>query len=233
VVCGGRSGTASGTGSFVGGGGFFGIQNTYPNTASGTASAVVGGLRNVASAEGAFVGSGDNNIANANYSSIAGGNLGTARAIRGNAVFPACQYPMSTTLGVSQAALVVLARQTTDATATALCSDSNAAGTTNQVILPNNSAYTFKGTMIANVTGGGDTSSWEFRGCIKRGANAASTVLVGSPRIDNIGYNAGASAWVFTLTADTTNGGLAITVTGAASTTIRWVAKVETTEVTF
>jgi hypothetical protein len=35
------------------------------------------------------------------------------------------------------------------------------------------------------------------------------------------------------LTADTTNGGLAVTVTGQAGTTIRWVCKLETTEVTY
>jgi hypothetical protein len=233
VVCGGRSGTASGTGSFVGGGGFFGIQNTYPNTASGTASAVVGGLRNVASAEGAFVGSGDNNIANANYSSIAGGNLGTARAIRGNAVFPACQYPMSTTLGVSQAALVVLARQTTDATATALCSDSSAAGTTNQVILPNNSAYFFRGEVISGKTAAGDTKGWTIEGVIKRGANAASTALVGVPTVTSTYADVGAATWDIAVTADTTNGGLRVTFTGQAATTIRTVCRINTVEMTF
>jgi hypothetical protein len=59
------------------------------------------------------------------------------------------------------------------------------------------------------------------------------TALVGTPRIDNIGYDAGAVLWAFTLTADTTNGGLKVTVTGQTATTIRWVAKIETTEVTF
>ena len=40
-------------------------------------------------------------------------------------------------------------------------------------------------------------------------------------------------AWGMALTADTTNGGLAVTVTGAASTNIRWVATVNTSEVTY
>ena len=233
VVVGGRSGTASGIASFVGGGGFFGIQNTYPNTASGTASVVVGGLRNAASGEGAFVGSGDNNLANANYSSIAGGNLGTARSIRGNAVFPACQYPIAANVGVSQAALLILAKQTTDATPTVLVSDNTAAGAINQVIMPNNSAYYFRGTVVAGVTGGGDTKGWFIEGVIKRGANAAATALVGTATVTSNYANAGASAWVITATADTTNGGLAITFTGQADTTIRCVAKIETTEMTF
>jgi hypothetical protein len=35
------------------------------------------------------------------------------------------------------------------------------------------------------------------------------------------------------ITADTTNGGIAVTVTGQAATTIRWVVQIETTEVTY
>jgi hypothetical protein len=65
-----------------------------------------------------------------------------------------------------------------------------------------------------------------------RDANAASTVL-GSGIKNKLFASAGASAWDITLTADTTNGGLAITVTGAAATNIRWVATVNTSEVTY
>jgi hypothetical protein len=129
--------------------------------------------------------------------------------------------------------LLVLARQTTDATATVLTSNSSAASTTNQVILPNNSAYYFKGSVIANVTGAANGASWSFEGAIMRGANAASTVLIGTPAINRVAATAGATAWLIALTADTTNGGLAVTVTGAASTTIRWVCRAETCEVTF
>jgi hypothetical protein len=232
VVCGGIKNTASGIASFIGGGGNSG-STIYTNTASGVASAIVNGLSCTASGTSSFVGNGYNNNATGTHSAIMAGTNGTTRAIEGNQVFPACNTPISTTAGTTQTGLLVLARQTTDATATVLCSNNSAASGTNQVILPNNSAYTFKGTLIANVTGGGDTSSWEFRGCIKRGANAAATSLVGTPKIDNIGYDAGATLWSFTLTADTTNGGLAVTVTGLASTTIRWVAKIETTEVTY
>jgi hypothetical protein len=234
TVGGGRNNTASGSASFVGGGGVFPtINNAYPNTASGIASVVVGGLTNTASNEGAFVGAGGSNIANSNYSSIVGGNLGTTRGIRGNAVFPACQYPVSATSGVSQAALLILGRQTTDATPTVITSDFSSASTINQIILPNNSAYYFKGSVIANVTGAANGASWSFEGAIMRGANAASTVLIDTPSVNRVASSAGATAWVVALSADTTNGGLAVTVTGAASTTIRWVCRAETCEVTF
>ena len=158
---------------------------------------------------------------------------GTSRSIVGYHVFPACFQPIADLPGVTQSALLLLARQTTDATATVLASDNNAAATTNQVTLPNNSAYFFKGSVIAGVTGAGNTKAWEFRGAIKRGANAAATSIVGSVIKDVIASDVGASTWDITITADTTNGAIAVTVTGAASTTIRWVCKIETTEMTY
>ena len=114
-----------------------------------------------------------------------------------------------------------------------MCSDSTAAGTTNQIILPNNSAYFFKGEVVAGVTGGGNTKGWTIEGVIKRGANAASTALVGTPTVTSTYADAGASTWVIAVTADTTNGGLAVTFTGQASTTIRTVAQIRTTEMTY
>jgi hypothetical protein len=231
-VGGGRSNTASGIGSFVGGGGLF-AGLSYPNTASGNGAVVGGGFSNTASGQSSFIGCGFANTANSLHSAVVGGSYGTTRSIWANQVFSACVNPIASAAGVSQAALIVLGRQTTDATATVLTNDTNAAGTTNQVILPNNSAYYFKGSVIANVTGAANGASWSFEGAIMRGANAASTVLMGTPAINRVAATAGATAWVIALTADTTNGGLAVTVTGAASTTIRFVAKIETTEVTF
>jgi hypothetical protein len=233
VVCGGHKNTASGVASFVGGGGIAPPFGSFPNTASQTGASVVGGFSNTASNQGTFIGGGYNNTASGVYSAILGGNAGTTRTITGNHVFPACSEPISGALGVSQAALLVLAVQTTDATATVLRSTAAAASTTNQVILPNNSAYFFTGEVVAGVTGGGNTKGWTIEGVIKRGANAASTALVGTPTVTSTYADAGASTWVIAVTADTTNGGLAVTFTGQASTTIRTVAQIRTTEMTF
>jgi hypothetical protein len=269
VVVGGGNNQATGSYSFIGGGGDAGTASAR-NTASGDWSFVGGGHANTSSQVGAvvcgggaygggysgntssgassFVGAGIGQLATNNYTGIvsgvghqansqgsfvAGGYYGGTRGIDGNHVFPACTSPIAGTLGISQSALLVLGVQTTDATTTVLRSTSGAAGTTNQVILPNNSAYAFKGTVIANVTGGGNTKAWAIEGAIKRGANAASTALVGTPTVTSAYADAGASTWAITATADTTNGGLAITFTGQASTTIRCVAKLETVEVTF
>jgi hypothetical protein len=233
VVVGGRQNTASGVSAFVGGGGVFSAApaNNYPNTASGSASFVGGGLSNAAQQSYASVLGGLGNTASG-IGSTAFGIQSTTRSITGYIAYSSCDGAVSFSQGVSQGGILILGRQTTDATATVLTSNSSAAGTQNQVILPNNSAYYFRGTVIANVTGGGNTKSWTIEGAIKRGANAASTTIVGvtvmSPFAD-----VGAATWTIAATADTTNGGLAITFTGQAATTIRVVAKLETTEVTF
>jgi hypothetical protein len=202
-------------------------------SASNFSSVAVGGVNASASGTYSSVCGGVNGVANGTSSAVIGGSYGTARSIVGSFVTPASDAPVSTSSGRQQLATLLLGRQTTDATATVLTSNPSAAGTTNQIILPNNSAYTFEGTCIANVTGGGTTSGWKFEGVIKRGANAASTALVAAVTPVVIAQDVAAATWVLAITADTTNGGIAVTVTGAAATTIRWVAKIDTTEVTF
>jgi hypothetical protein len=234
-VGGGYGGTAStGYGAVVVGGGFYGnsITQTAPNTASNTGAFVGGGYNNNASG---FVSSvlGSDNSATSSYSSVLGGARGTTRGIIGSITLPACSAPFSTTQGSAQSALLILGRETTNATATVLASDNNSASGTNQVILPNNSAYYFRGEVVAGVTGAGDTKGWYVEGVIKRGAGVGTTALVGTPTVSSLYADVGAATWAVTALADTTNGGLKITVTGQASTTIRWVAQIRTTEMTF
>jgi hypothetical protein len=254
AICFGASNSASGANSAVIGGASLrangssaAVVGGTSNTASGTSSAVVGGSSNTASGQNSIVAGssgsqstnsgsavlgGTNHLSNGSNSSVICGQLGTARLIAANLVLSA-NIPVADNVGVSQAANLILARETTDATATVLRSNTSAAGTTNQVILPNNSAYYVKGSVIATVTGGGDTKSWDFIATIKRGANAAATSIVGAVTLNVQAADAGAATWIVAITADTTNGGLAVTVTGQAATTIRWVAKLESTEVTY
>jgi hypothetical protein len=231
VVAGGARNVASGIAAVISGGGIDSAYNISGNTASGASSAICGGRGHTASGNEATVLGGAACTANG-LASVVFGRTSTTRGITGNVVFSGSYSPISGT-GSSQTGLLVLARQTTDATATVLTCDSSAAGTQNQVIMPNNAAYYFKGSCIANVTGAANGAAWSFEGAIMRGANAASTVLIDTPSINRVAASAGATTWTIALTADTTNGGLAVTVTGVAATTIRWVAKVETTEVTF
>jgi hypothetical protein len=259
VVVGGGNNQATGSYSFIGGGGNAGtssqrnvasgdwstVAGGVSNTSSGLYCSILGGLGNISSSYGCTSSGGVSNqatgyiattvggyanVANGAYSTIFGW-LGSTRAITGYTGFSSSAITQSN--GVSQAGLIILGAQTTNATATVLTSEPSAASTTNQVILPNNSAYYFKGSVIANVTGGGNTKGWTIEGAIKRGANAASTALVGTPTVMSGYADVGAATWTITATADTTNGGLAITFTGQASTTIRVVCKLETTEVTY
>jgi hypothetical protein len=246
VVVGGRNNTASGIGSFIGGGGFDGTSaqaNTasgttsvlcggQSNTSSGTGSVVGGGVINIANTTGATVVGGYQNTANSGMGTVVGGRYGNTRSITGYLVFPAQNGAITGSGGVSQSAMLIVGKQTTDATATALTCDGAAAGTTNQVILPNNSAYFFRGEVISGVTGGGNTKGWTIEGVIKRGANAAATTLVGVTVLSSYG-DAGAATWTIAVTADTTNGGLRVTFTGQAATTIRTVCQIRTTEMTF
>lgn len=199
-------------------------------TASGQYATVAGGNGNTASGQYATVAGGRSNSADGVVSIVLGGAYGTTRGAIGLAHG---SNPIANTLGLCQFRRFVLGRQTTDATATVLTANVSGGSATNQVNLPNNSAFFFRGSVIANVTGGGNTKGWTIEGVIKRGASAAATSIVGTATVTSNYADAGASTWAVTATADTTNGCLAITVTGQASTIIRWVASIETTEVTF
>lgn len=128
------------------------------------------------------------------------------------------------TQGDAQHADLVQRIETTNATITTLTSDQGAAAATNQMVLPNNSAYIAKGIVVAREAATGDTKSWEFTCHIKRGANAAATAVVAAATVTVIANDAGAAAWALTVDADTTNGALRVRGTGEAAKTIKWVS---------
>lgn len=133
--------------------------------------------------------------------------------------------------GYAQAARYTLRYETTDATTTSLTTDGAAAGAANQVILTNNEAVTFS----ILVTGKRSTASsvhsasWKIEGLIRRDGSASATYIVNSATtvISNV------PGWTVAVSADTTNGALSVRVTGAAATNVRWLAVVDTAEVTY
>jgi hypothetical protein len=133
--------------------------------------------------------------------------------------------------GDAQYGILVLRALTTTATPVVLTSDGNALSGTNQLILPNNSAYAFTGIIVARrkASDGTASAAWQVTGLIRREGDIVSTVLVdwAMTTINNT------PGWTLALSADTTNGGLAVTATGAAATNIRWVATLQTSEVTY
>jgi hypothetical protein len=132
--------------------------------------------------------------------------------------------------GETQKSEFFLSIRTTNDTATTVTVAGGAASTTNQVILSNNSAFRFKGTIIGKQSGSTNVAAWDVDGIIVRGANAASTTL----SLGNVTLVQNTPAWgTPTLAADTTNGGLRVQVIGAAATNIQWTAVIETTEVIY
>jgi hypothetical protein len=90
---------------------------------------------------------------------------------------------------------------------------------TGRATLPNNSTATFKLIVTArNFDTDGQNDAWEFTGLIHRDANAASTT------IDALQQNhIGTTGWTASVAADTTNGGIGVTVTGPSGSTVHWV----------
>jgi hypothetical protein len=221
------------------------VNNTSSYGATGTRSVAIGDRAKSAGYGGIAIG--QRATASGNYSMALGAGNGvveatTAEAIAmgtgaysnltGKLAFSSGTFGSS--LGHAQTGIFVLRRSTTDATPNVLATTASSGNTLNQVVLANNSALSFSGTIIAreSAAAGSNYASWEIKGALLRDANAASTVL-GNGIQNKLYATAGASAWAIALTADTTNGGLKIEVTGAASTNIRWVATVHTSEVTY
>lgn len=245
AVVGGNANAASGQRAFLGAG--------VANTASGARSVVAGGNGNTAAGTDAVIGGGTGNSAAAARSSIGGGtgntiaangvdawipggNGGSTRGIVGRGAWSSGPFA---TVGDAQAGEHVLRRITTDAVATRLTGDSGAQGSLNTANLPNNGTYMLRLLVVAQQTGGtagtaGDCAGWEMTALIRRGVNTTATTLVGSSgaSVAPAYADAAATAWRTGLAADTTNGGLAVTVTGEANKTIRWVARLLSAETT-
>ena len=210
---------ASGTDSFAAAG----TNNTSSYGASGANSIAIG-LRCIASGAYSIALGNEHNVSGTQ--SVAIGGL----AVNDNGLTGKFLIGSSFN-GAGQSGTSQIRASTTDATATVLLTGGGSANTVNHVILPNNSAYTFTGTIIARQQAAGGTASaaWKIEGLIRREGTAASTTLVASTvtAISNV------PAWVIALAADTTNGGLNVTATGAAATNIKWLATINTTEVTY
>jgi hypothetical protein len=202
AVGGGRNNTASGSDSTVAGGAF--------TTASGSVAAIIGGADNTASGD----------------SSIAAGRLGLADLY---GMFSHASGRFAA-IGDAQYSRMILRRQTADATPSILTADGGTGSTSTRVILANNTGYQFLVQVMARDTSGTDSAWWTIRGGIIKNTTSGSTTLIGTNIIET-SSTAGASAWTLTATADTTNGALEITATGALGITIRWVATVHLTKV--
>lgn len=105
----------------------------------------------------------------------------------------------------------------------------------NSIQLSSNSIVAIHGTVVANQTGGsagsvGDAHAWFFKAAAKRSNTLSSITILGTPAIDDLGYDSGASAWTLAVEANTTYGVIALKGTGEADKNISWTAKIFVTE---
>jgi len=194
---------------------------------------VVAGGNNQATGSYSFIGGGgdagtaaNRNTASGDWSSILGGKSAITRGVIGAQAYASGEFSAQ---GDAQTGIYTLRNTSTSATLVVLTADSGTAGTLNQAVIPSNYAYTFRALITGRNTSTNDTASYQILGSIQ---NTSGTVaLVGTPSVTTIGYTASASTWVVSATADNTNKAISINATGAASTTIHWVCKLETIEV--
>jgi hypothetical protein len=222
TTAGGRSNThgANSYACAIGGG-----QSNSAN-ASATYCAIAGGVSNTVGGTGSGITNGQNNSATGS-NSRAGGERATDRGITGVDVFANGQFAAT---GDAQAREIILRSDTTDATTEAVTTTNAAAGTTNQLVLPNSSAFSIRGHLVVRENATGDCAAYDIRALVRRGANAAATAVVGST-VTQVYADAGATTWAAAVAADTTNGAARINVTGEAAHSLRWVCKLEAVEV--
>jgi hypothetical protein len=176
-----------------------------------------------AQAQGSFAIGG--NVLASEATAFALGN-GSASRIRGKYAYAAGLFSAQ---GDAQNGVFVVRRLTSNGTAVVLTTEGSAGTAINQIILPNDSAYAFSGTVVAKQSGSTISAAWKVEGLIVRGTTASTTLIIASTvtAISNM------PGWTLALSADTTNGGLAITATGFTATNIRWVGTIQTSEVTY
>ena len=150
---------------------------------------------------------------------------GTDARIVGMKAFANGQF--STTPGSAQQGIYVLRNETTGNTLTELFIN----GTAEQIVMPNNSVFAFDIFVAArrtDATGGG--AAYRFVGVARKDTTAGSVTFIGTPSKTVIGETN--AAWDAAVSVDTGTGAFRVRVTGEAAKTIRWVATIQTTEVT-
>ena len=132
------------------------------------------------------------------------------------------------TAGDAQHGIYVLRAITTTGAATPLFIDG--AGATQRLVTPVNSVWTFSILVTARNTTTAGGAGYKIEGVVRKDATNATIVFVGTPSVTTLGENT--AAWTVAVAANTTDGDLRISVTGTAGQTMRWVAVVNTAEVT-
>jgi hypothetical protein len=190
------------------GGNYAIIVGGASNTASGDYSYVLGGSSNTAAANASYVLSGSDNYSGTQYSTTWGIGARTFSLLQRSF------GSYSSTNGTKQVEEHVLYRATTPAvngnTAIEITVDGLSPSSTNQVLIQNNSTYTFWGvvTGVGADTSGGTQYNYcaEFKGVIRR-INASTIAILGCPTVAVIADDSSGKL-IFDLQVDTVNNAL-------------------------
>lgn len=221
---------ASGSNAIVPGGAY--------NLASGEAS-MAAGRSNTSSGESAIslgrqcvssgiraISAGWLNVASGDYS-FASGKYTDTRGISG-AFAQGSGYSVG---GKGQVETFTLSSNHNTAASRTLTTTGTIADVTNTPVIPNNMAYLCRIRVVVYKSSVG-VRSWVGTALIKRGANAASTTMVGSTLTPEFGdVHALLNGLNVTLVANTSTGALNINVFGVEGEYYRWLAHLETLEV--
>lgn len=100
-----------------------------------------------------------------------------------------------------------------------------------RLVMPDDSTWTFRMLITGHRTDASDGhAGYEVRGVIYRASGVATTSIQGRISYTNIAESN--TPWDVDVIADTTNGALTVFVRGQTGKTVRWLAMVETVEVT-
>jgi hypothetical protein len=104
---------------------------------------------------------------------------------------------------------------------------------TNQISIPNNSAYYFNGTVVGKEINSvnPEIAAWAISGIIKQGDSTTSTSYVSNPGVTLL-ESTTATTWVVSVGINTVLGSMEIEVQAPDTQQIRWAAKIETIELT-
>ena len=132
--------------------------------------------------------------------------------------------------GDAQTYTVVVRREYAGTSAAGMLID-NGSGSTSHLALPNGSVWRFRADVVGKCATSGEVLGGTITGTIERGAGAATTTFVGTPVVASDSTN---PAWTITAVADTGQGALSIRGThGDAAKTVRWVARIQITELVY
>ena len=221
------------------------------NKSTGTQSISLGGYNNVSSGNSSFV-TGYQALASGGYaiamgyqcqateaSTVALGYQADASAIYSIAIgnnaksavdrqiaFSAGRFAA---LGDAQGSIFILRANASNDAAKVLTTNNSTAGANNQIVAASDTCITFHGTITAMQNGAQAYGGWEIKGML---VNDGGTTSLALGNVSDMAAN-NASSWAVALSADNTNNALKIQVTGEAGHNIRWVANVQTSEVTY